>query len=176
MSEMKKLLTCAALLGALATAAASIPAQAQDDDGPSEGGGGVRLGTLSCHEAGGWGLVLGSSHHVRCLFTGNGDHGRPDAYEGEVTKFGVDLGYQSSAVIVWAVVAPTGHVGHGDLAGHYAGGTANAAVIIGAGANALFGGFHRSVALQPVSISGETGLNVAAGIGELTLRPAHDQG
>ena len=167
---MKKLLTCAALLGAMATAAASVPALAQDGGG----GGGVRLGTLSCHEAGGWGLILGSSHHVRCLFTGNGDHGQPDAYEGEITKVGVDVGYQSSAAFVWAVVAPTGHVGHGDLAGHYAGGTANAAVIIGAGANAMLGGFHKSVALQPVSISTETGLDVAAGFGELTLKPAQD--
>src|ERR1700740_941933 len=101
MSEMKKLLTCAALLGAMATAAASVPALAQArGDGP-QGGGGARLGTLSCHEAGGWGLVLGSTHHVHCLFTGNGDHGHPDAYEGEITKVGVDLGYQSSAALVW---------------------------------------------------------------------------
>ena len=61
-------------------------------------------------------------------------------------------------MIVWAVVAPTGHVGRGDLAGHYAGATANAAVGVGVGANALIGGFHRSVALQPVSVAGETGL------------------
>ena len=111
---------------------------------------------------------------MRCLFTGNGDHGQPDAYEGEISKFGVDLGYQHSAVLVWAVVAPTGHVGHGDLAGHYAGGTANAAVVIGAGANAMLGGFHKSVALQPVSIADETGLDVAAGVGELSLRPQRD--
>ena len=44
-----------------------------------------------------------------------------------------------------------------------------AAVGVGAGANVLVGGFNKSVTLQPVSISGETGLNVAAGIGELTL-------
>jgi hypothetical protein len=162
---MKKSQVFAALLGAMATAAVSVPAQA--DDRP----GGVRVGTLSCQEAGGWGLILGSSHRVRCQFIGNGDHGRPDFYEGSIAKFGVDIGYQASAVIVWEVLAPTNHLGRGDLGGSYAGATANAAVGIGAGANALIGGFHKSFTLQPVSIAGETGLNVAAGIGELTLRP-----
>jgi hypothetical protein len=38
----------------------------------------------------------------------------------------------------------------------------------------LIGGFHKSITLQPVSIEGETGLNVAAGIGELTLHHHHD--
>ena len=76
-------------------------------------------------------------------------------------------------MIVWAVLAPTGRLGHGDLAGHYGGATANAAVGVGAGANVLIGSFHKSVTLQPVSISIGTGLNVAAGIGELTLTPYH---
>jgi hypothetical protein len=164
---MKKLATTtfAALLGA---AALSAPA-AHADDRP----GGVRIGTLSCHEASGWCFVFGSSHRVRCIFSGNADHGRPERYEGSISKFGVDLGYQGSAVIVWAVFAPTSHVGRGDLAGHYGGATANAAVGVGAGANVLIGGFHKSVTLQPVSITGETGLNVAAGIGELTLKSYH---
>ena len=165
---MKKLLTCAALLGAMATAAVLVPAQAQAD-----GRHGVRVGTLSCREDGGWGLVFGSSHRVRCTFTGNGDHGQPEVYEGSIAKYGVDLGYQQSAVIIWAVVAPTSHLGRGDLAGRYGGATANAAVGVGAGANVLLGGLDRSVALQPVSISGETGLNVAAGVGELTLKSGY---
>jgi hypothetical protein len=162
---MKKSLVFAALLGAMATAAVSVPAQA--DDRP----GGLRVGTLSCQEAGGWGFILGSSHRVRCQFIGNADHGRPDYYEGSIAKFGVDIGYQASAVIVWEVLAPTNHLGRGDLGGSYAGATANAAVGIGAGANALIGGFHKSFTLQPVSIEGETGVNIAAGIGELRLRP-----
>ena len=165
---MKKLLTCGALVGAMTMAVATAPAQA--DDRP----GGVRIGTLSCHEAGGWGFVFGSSHRVHCLFTGNADHGRADRYEGSISKFGVDVGYQGSAVIVWAVLAPTDHLGRGDLAGHYGGATANAAVGVGAGANVLLGGFHKSFTLQPVSIAGETGLNVAAGVGELTLKTYRD--
>jgi hypothetical protein len=36
----------------------------------------------------------------------------------------------------------------------------------------LVGGSQRSVALQPLSLQGQTGINVAAGIGELELHPA----
>jgi hypothetical protein len=91
-------------------------------------------------------------------------------YTGSISKFGADIGYLSSAVILWAVVAPTTNLGQGALAGHYAGATASAAVGVGAGANVLIGGFKHSIALQPVSIEGQNGLNVAAGITELSLR------
>jgi Protein of unknown function (DUF992) len=155
---MNRLFACAALMGALGLAA---NAQA-----------GVKIGTLTCHEASGWGFVFGSSHQVRCTFS-NKDH--VERYEGSISKFGVDIGYQQSGVLIWEVVAPDEHQSHGALAGHYGGVTAGAAVGVGLDANALVGGFERSIALQPVSIEGMNGLNVAAGIGELTLRsPARD--
>ena len=37
------------------------------------------------------------------------------------------------------------------------------------GANALVGGSKNSIALQPLSVEGMTGLNLAGGIGVLTL-------
>jgi hypothetical protein len=130
---------------------------------------GVKIGTLHCHEASGWGYILGSKHAVRCVFfTGNGHFER---YAGSISKFGVDIGYQKSAVIIWEVIAPNDHPATGALAGHYAGVTAGAAVGYGIGANALIGGSMSSIALQPLSVAGSTGFNVAAGIGELTLRP-----
>ena len=156
---MKKLTMCAALLGAMMLAGS---AAAYDQSG-------VQVGTLTCHEGGGWGLVLGSSHRMRCTFVA-GD-GRAERYDGNISKFGVDLGYQQGGVIVWAVIAPTDYVGQGDLAGHYGGATAHAAFGGGVGANVLIGGFHRSFSLQPVSFEGETGLNVAAGIADLRLTP-----
>ena len=128
---------------------------------------GVKIGTLSCHEASGFGFVFGSSRAVRCHYSGTS--GRNEHYVGDISKFGVDLGYQGSAVLLWDVFAPLTSTSRGALAGHYGGATASAAVGVGAGANVLIGGSHRSIALQPVSIQGETGLNVAAGIGELTL-------
>jgi len=158
---MKKLLMYAALAGGLAMAA---QAQAQDHAA------GVKVGTLSCHERSGWGFVFGSSHDVRCTFS-SGAH--TERYDGAISKFGVDIGYQQSGVLIWEVVAPDDHPGMGALAGHYGGLTAGASVGVGLDANALIGGSNRSIALQPLSIEGQTGLNVAAGIGELTLH-AHD--
>jgi len=159
---MNKLIMCAALAGGLALAT-----QALADDHAA----GVKVGTLSCHEASGWGFVFGSSHEVRCIFT-TGD--RIEHYRGSISKFGVDIGYQQSGVILWEVFAPGDHPGRGALDGHYGGVTAGAALGVGLDANALIGGSSRSIALQPVSIQGMTGVNIAAGIGELTLRSARD--
>ena len=90
-------------------------------------------------------------------------------YTGSITKFGADIGYLSSAVMIWAVVAPTNNLGQGALAGHYAGATASAAIGVGAGANVLVGGFKNSIALQPITIEGQNGLNVAAGVAAMAL-------
>jgi hypothetical protein len=159
--KMKKFLMYAALVGGLALAS-----QAQAEDHAA----GVKIGTLSCHEASGWGFVFGSSHDIRCVFAG-GD--RVEHYRGSISKFGVDIGYQQSGVILWEVFAPDNHPGHA-LDGHYVGATAGAAVVVGADANALVGGSDRSISLQPLSIQGMAGLNVAAGVGELTLHSAHE--
>jgi hypothetical protein len=130
----------------------------------------VKVGTLSCHEKSGWGFIFGSSHAVRCTFS-NG--ARVERYDGSISKFGLDVGYQQSGVLLWEVVAPTDHFGSGALAGHYGGLTAGATVGVGLAANALVGGSTTNIALQPLSIEGSTGLNLAAGIADLTLHP-HD--
>jgi len=70
------------------------------------------------------------------------------------------------------VFAPTSDVRPGALEGEYAGATAQATVGVGLGANVLVGGLDKSVALQPVSVEGSTGLNVAAGIGSISLKHA----
>src|ERR1700730_4000226 len=127
----------------------------------------VRAGYLTCHVDSGWGFILRSSRKVKGAYTR--DKNYTEYYTGSITKFGADIGYLSSAVILWAVVAPTTNLGQGALAGHYGGATASAAIGVGAGANVLVGGFNHSIALQPVSIEGQNGLNVAAGITQLTL-------
>jgi hypothetical protein len=128
----------------------------------------VRAGYLTCHVSSGWGFIFGSSRSMKCAYAMQ--HGYTEYYTGSITKFGADIGYLGSAVILWAVVAPTTNLGQGALAGHYVGATASAAVGVGAGANVLLGGFHNSIALQPVSIEGQNGLNVAAGVAEMTLK------
>jgi hypothetical protein len=130
-------------------------------------GGGVRAGVLTCYVDSGWGFVFGSSHNVRCNFRPNEQHG--EHYAGSISKFGVDIGYQEGGVIVWAVLAPTGTLAPGSLAGTYVGATAGATVGVGAAANALIGGSGNSITLQPVSLEGMQGVNVAAGIGAISL-------
>jgi len=129
---------------------------------------GVKVGVLSCHVSSGWGFIFGSSKDLHCNFSPSG-RGYGERYVGSVSKFGVDVGYTSGGILVWDVIAPTTTIKRGALAGAYAGVTGSATVGIGAGANVLVGGFNRSITLQPVSIEGNTGLNVAAGIGEITL-------
>ena len=59
----------------------------------------------------------------------------------------------------------------GQLAGSYGGVGANASVGIGFGGNFLLGGPQNAYALQPLSVQGQTGLNVAAGVAGLELQP-----
>jgi hypothetical protein len=133
----------------------------------SGGGAAVRAGYLTCHIASGWGFIFGSSRKLQCAYALQ--PGYTEYYTGSITKFGADIGYLQSGVILWAVLSPTTNLGQGALAGHYGGATASAAVGIGAGANVLVGGFDSSIALQPVSIEGQNGLNVAAGVVAMTL-------
>lgn len=128
---------------------------------------GVKVGTLTCHVHSGWGFVFGSSKQVDCNY--NPGHGVYDHYVGHIDKFGVDIGYTQNGVIVWEVIAPTADVGPGALRGKYGGATVSATAGVGVGVHALVGGFKDSITLQPVSIEGNTGLNVAAGIGAMTL-------
>jgi uncharacterized protein DUF992 len=128
----------------------------------------VKTGYLTCHEASGWGFVFGSSRDLKCSYGSNG--GRVEYYNGSISKFGADIGYLKSSVILWAVAAPTKDVKPGALEGHYGGVTASVTLGAGGGANVLVGGFDQSIALQPVSVEGQNGLNVAAGVAELTLK------
>ncbi len=164
-----------ALVFALVLAASPLSARAQEGAAPAapaasgggSGGAAVRAGYLTCHVAAGWGFIFGSSRKLDCSYALQ--PGYTEYYLGSITKFGADIGYLQSGVIIWAVVAPTTNLGQGALAGHYGGATASAAVGVGAGANVLVGGFNSSIALQPVSIEGQNGLNVAAGVAAMNL-------
>jgi hypothetical protein len=156
--NMNRLMLCAIVAGSLAAASSTLAESPR-----------VKVGTLTCREAHGWGLILGSSRHVDCVFSNGANVER---YAGSINKFGADVGYKAGAKIVWAVIAPADRPDRGALAGHYYGGTASATAGLGLGAHALLGGFDRSIALQPLSVEGNRGLDVAAGVGELTLRNA----
>lgn len=130
-----------------------------------------RLGTLSCEVADGMGMLIGSSKAVDCQFKQRS--GMTERYTGTIGKIGVDVGITGKTYLSWIVVntAPT-TIGEGSLAGTYVGASASASVGIGLGANALVGGNAKNFGLQPLSAEAGTGLNVAAGVSRLQLRPA----
>jgi hypothetical protein len=70
---------------------------------------------------------------------------------------------------LWGVFAPTRQVGPGELAGTYAGVSADAAAGLGVGANALIGGSNNTITLQPLSVEGQIGVSAAIGLSALTL-------
>jgi hypothetical protein len=157
--NMRKILgtfAAIAVMGAMA-----IPAQAADR---------TKVGTLTCDISGGLGLIITSKKDVTCMFTPSAT-GPREVYSGSITKFGLDLGATTGGEMVWAVFAPSNRH-FGALAGEYGGASAEATVGAGLGANVLVGGSDRTVALQPVSVQGQTGLNVAVGVTGMRLRPA----
>ncbi len=110
-----------------------------------------------------------AEEHV-CTF--NPRRGRNERYVGVIRRFGLDIG-----------ATRRGRAGLGGLLRRQRGAAARspaamwaraaeATVGAGLGANVLVGGSNRSIALQPVSVSGQTGLNFALGVGDLELRPA----
>ena len=132
---------------------------------PAHADGGVKLGMLVCDVSGSIGLILGGSEAASCTFQGpNGT----EYYKGRISQVGLDIGVTTGAVMSWAVFAP-GQVGKGALAGTYAGATADAAFAVGLGANVLVGGSQNSIALQPVSVEGSAGVNIAAGLAAFKL-------
>ena len=148
---------CAASVAVLTTSAQTAVAQQ-----------GVKVGALRCEVSGGLGLIIASSKEMNCLFTSGG--GQSEPYSGTIRKFGLDIGATDKGVLAWDVFAPSAGPKPGALAGDYAGVGASATVGAGVGANALVGGSGRSFTLQPLSVQAQTGLALAAGVAELTLR------
>lgn len=128
---------------------------------------GVKIGVLNCDVSAGVGLILASSKTVKCTF--DRAVGGKEYYKGTIEKLGIDIGVTGKGIMSWVVFAP-GQISKGALAGRYAGAQASASVAVGLGANVLVGGGNKSVALQPLSVQAQTGLNVAAGVAGLRLK------
>ena len=152
--------------GRFILAAASLGLGALAIQAPARADASVKAGLLTCQVASGWGFVFGSSRDLHCTYQENGKIAK---YAGSISKFGVDIGYLQSGVMVWAVLAPTVNLDPGALAGDYGGVTAGATTGVGGNANLLIGGSTRSISLQPLSIEGDKGLNLAAGIAAISL-------
>src|SRR5262245_33453777 len=153
---LRKAITVAALLVALA---ALEPAAAQR----------TRTGVLNCDVSGGIGFIIGSQRALVCTF--RPDSGAPlEVYHGRISRFGLDIGATAGGQMVWSVFSEFAGPQPGSLAGDYIGATGEMTIAVGLGANVLVGGSNRQVALQPLSVSGQVGLNLAVGVAELNLR------
>jgi hypothetical protein len=142
--------------------AAAAPAVAQSR---------VQVGVLECRGVGAVSFVVGSINNLGCVFRAEGGH--PERYVATIRRYGVDLGVSGHSVLTWLVFAPSRQVGYGALSGTYVGPSAGAAIGVGLTANVLVGGSDNAFGLQPLSVAGGTGLNVAAGVAGLELRPAY---
>ncbi len=155
----RKSIAAALTVAAALAAFLACPASAQ----PAR----IQVGTLNCSLSSSVGMVVGSQRNVSCIF--RSDNFPDENYTGRITRIGLDLGVTSGGVIIWGVFANTNRYA-GMLAGRYVGATAEMSIAVGLGANVLVGGSNSSVALQPLSVQGQLGFNIAAGASELTLR------
>ena len=155
--------TIRAGLAATLLVASAVAAQAQQ---PMQR---VQVGVLECRGGASVGFIVGSVTNLGCVLR---VEGLPeDRYVATIRKVGLDLGITQETALAWGVFAPVARLGPGDLAGNYAGVQGSATLGVGAGGNLLVGGSNNTIALQPLSLQGQVGVSVAAGLQSLELRP-----
>lgn len=129
----------------------------------------VQVGVLECRGGASIGFVVGSVTHLGCVL--HSEAIPEDRYIATIRKVGLDLGVTQESTLAWGVFAPVARLGPGALSGDYAGAQGSATLGVGVGGNVLVGGSNNSIALQPLSVQGQVGINVAAGLESLELRP-----
>ncbi len=131
----------------------------------------IELGLLTCDIEGGVGLILGSRKDLTCVFQYGNSRLPDDLYTGTVKKLGLDIGVTARSVVKWVVLgASSDAAAPGSLAGNYVGVSATASAGVGLGANALIGGSNNAIILQPFSIEGSEGVNLAVGFSKFSLK------
>jgi len=135
------------------------------------GGPGTKVGVLNCRLAPSIGLIVVGFQKMDCRFTPEGP-APSEAYVGTMTTLGLDLGFTAGGALTWGVYASTRNMVPGSLSGTYGGASGNVGVVVGVGGNFLLGGSGNSVALQPWSVEGTTGINASLGLSNMELRPA----
>lgn len=165
MVRLHRIVGVATLAGSLMTLAlAPAPAAAQERTAK------VRTGTLTCEGKGKVGLLLGSREKLTCTYSPTGK-GPKHELVGTVTNIGLDVGIKGPSVMVWGVLGSTTALPREALYGRFVGAAADASLGIGAGAKVLVGGNKQSVVLQPLSVQGQVGVNLAVGVTGLRLEP-----
>jgi hypothetical protein len=154
------------VLVAMAATSLAAPLPSADAQAPMTR---VQVGVLECRGGTSIGFIVGSVTNLGCVLRIEGVP--EDRYIATIRKVGLDLGITEETALAWGVFAPTANLGPGDLAGNYAGAQGSASLGVGVGGNVLVGGSNNSIALQPLSLQGQVGVNIAAGLESLELRP-----
>src|ERR1700739_3330062 len=127
----------------------------------------VRVGVLECRGGASIGFVVGSVTNLGCVLR---VEGLPeDRYIATIRKVGLDLGITQETALAWGVFAPVARLAPGDLTGTYAGAQGSASLGGGVGGKGPGGGSNNTIALQPLSVQGSVGINLAAGLESLEL-------
>ncbi|OCK62127.1 DUF992 domain-containing protein [Bradyrhizobium sp. LMTR 3] len=155
----RSLILAAAALATLASSIGGAGAQQQR----------VQVGVLECRGGASVGFVVGSVTHLGCVLRAEGMP--EDRYVATIRKVGLDLGITQESALAWGVFAPVARLGPGGLSGDYVGAQGSATLGVGVGGNVLVGGSANSIALQPLSLQGQVGVSIAAGLESLELRP-----
>ena len=156
---MRRSLALAAVAFALSAPVATTSAQQAK----------VQVGVLECRGGASVGFIVGSVTNLGCVLRAPDQP--DDFYVATIRKVGLDLGITQESVLAWGVFAPVNRLGRGALAGDYAGAQGSATLGVGVGGNVLVGGSNNSIALQPLSVQGQVGVAIAAGLESLELRP-----
>jgi Protein of unknown function (DUF992) len=156
----RSLILAAAALATLASSTGGASAQQAQR---------VQVGVLECRGGASVGFIVGSVTHLGCVLRAEGMP--EDRYVATIRKVGLDLGITQESALAWGVFAPVARLGPGGLSGDYVGAQGSATLGVGVGGNVLVGGSANSIALQPLSVQGQVGVSIAAGLESLELRP-----
>lgn len=161
-------LTAAALLAGTALASTGMAQTAQSDNETVDH---IEIGSLTCDVGTGTGFIFGSTREMACSFNPVQEGVPAETYVGEINRYGIDIGQTQNGTMEWLVFAPTeAEFNEGALNGTYRGVSAGASLGVGLGANAMVGGSEDTLALQPISVNTQTGVNFAIGVGEINLQ------
>jgi hypothetical protein len=132
----------------------------------------TKVGMLTCSVSPGVGFIIGGRQSLACRFQSSSPSYAPESYLGDITTVGLDIGISGGGSLAWAVFMPTQGPQYGALSGEYVGASAEATFGVGIGGNVLIGGSNRAVTLQPFSVEGDVGVNLAVGVSSMVLREA----
>ena len=132
-------------------------------------GSSIRTRVLTCRTSASVGLIVGSRQRLRCQL--KTDNGKIQNYTGTIGRLGLDVGVTAGGA--------DGMGGLGQYRQHslrrarrrLCRGERRRILGAGVGANVLVGGTRKSISLQPLSVEGQVGVNLALGIAKMTLTP-----